>query len=208
VARGTYPIRPLLACLALLAALTVQAAPATNSGHEISDREILTIDTAHSSAEFAVRVMWLIPVHGHFGTLHGTIAVDRFRNTASVDARINADDVHMRSHGDEAWVKSAEFFDTANYPEIHFVSDSFSLKRLVTGGEIEGTLTIRGISKRARFDISESDCTDAIARDCPAEAEGTIRRSDFGMRSHRAALSDKVELTFSIRVQPMVAPAR
>ena len=203
MARGTHPIRPLLASLALLAALAVHAAAASNS-----DREILILDTAHSNAEFAVRVMWLIPVHGHFGTLHGTITVDRFRGTASVDAQIDADDVHMRSRGDEAWVKSAEFFDTAHYPQIGFVSDPFPLARLTMGGEIEGVLTIRGVARRERFEVSPSDCSDAIARDCPAEAEGTIRRSDFGMRSRRAALSDKVELTFSIRVVPTAAPTQ
>lgn len=146
--------------------------------------------------------MWLIPVHGRFGTLQGTIVIDRFRGTASVDARIDVNDIHMRSASNEAWVKSAEFFDATHYPQIHFVSNAFALGRLQKGGEIEGTLTIRGITRQARFELAPSDCTDAIARTCPVAATGTIRRSDFGMRSRRGALADKVQLDFSVYVRP------
>ncbi len=146
--------------------------------------------------------MWLIPVHGRFGTLHGTIVIDRFRGTASVDARIDVNDVHMRSAANEAWVKSAEFFDAEHFPQIQFVSDAFALARLKSGGEVDGTLTIRGVTRRARFTLAESACPAAIARTCAVEATGMIRRSDFGMRSRRGALSDKVQLDFSVYVLP------
>lgn len=153
-----------------------------------------------SHAEFGVRVMWLIPVHGRFGGVRGTIKIDRFRGSARVEALIDVADVHMRSRSDEAWVKSAEFFDAQHFPQIQFVSESFSLERLTRGGEVAGVLTIRGISNPARFEVDASRCPGAVAADCPVEAEGTIRRSEFGMRSRRGALSDKVDLSFSIRV--------
>lgn len=161
---------------------------------------MLTFDAAQSLAEFEVRVMWLIPVHGRFGALRGAITIDRFHGSASVDARIDVNDVHMRSAGNEAWVKSAEFFDAAHYPQIQFVSDAFAVTRLKSGGPIDGVLTIRGVARQARFELAASACPDAIARTCPVEATGTIRRSDFGMRSRRGALSDKVQLDFSVYV--------
>ena len=167
----------------------------------------MTLDPARSLAEFEVHVMWLIPVHGRFGTLQGTIAIDRFHGTASVDARIDVNDVHMRSAANEAWVKSAEFFDAEHFPQIQFVSDPFALTRLKSGGEIDGTLTIRGVTRRTRFALAESECPAAIARSCAVEATGTIRRSDFGMRSRRGALSDKVQLDFSVYVLPGTDPA-
>jgi polyisoprenoid-binding protein YceI len=195
VARCPLWMQPLLACLALCGASLAGATPT-----EAPNREVMTIDAARSLAEFEVRVMWLIPVHGRFGKLQGAISIDHFRGTASVDARIDVNDVHMRSASHETWVKSAEFFDAEHYPQIQFVSDSFALARLKTGGQIDGSLTIRGVVQRARFDLSVSACPDAIARSCPVEATGTIRRSDFGMRSRRGALSDKVQLDFSVYV--------
>ncbi len=189
---------PLL-CLALCAAAAAApSSPATDSRHEI-----LAFDPARCLAEFEVRVMWLIGVHGRFGTLHGTIDIDRFHDTAKVDARIDVNDVHMRSSSNEAWVKSGEFFDAEHYPQIQFVSDSFALPLLKTGGSIDGKLTIRGMQRRARFELTASACPEAVARTCPTEAEGTIRRSDFGMHSRRGALSDKVQLGFSIFLLPV-----
>ncbi|MDR3387211.1 MAG: YceI family protein [Rudaea sp.] len=171
-------------------------------------RETLALDSARSQAGFEVRVMWLIGVRGRFGTLRGTIDIDRFRGNASVNARIDVNDVHMRSASNEAWVKSAEFFDAEHYPQIQFVSDSFPLVWLKSGGQIEGMLTIRGVTRHANFDLAASACPDAIARACPTEAGGTIRRSDFGMHSRRGALSDKVQLDFSIYVLPVAEAAR
>jgi polyisoprenoid-binding protein YceI len=182
----------LLGACALLASAGAAAAD--------SGTDILQFDRQQSHAEFSVRVMWLIPVHGRFASVHGTIAIDRFRSSARVEALIDVADVHMRSRGDEAWVKSAEFFDAQHFPQIQFVSDPFSLSRLDKGGEVAGMLTIRGVARPARFDLEPSECKGASGRECPVEAEGTIRRSEFGMRSRRGALSDKVDLSFSIRV--------
>jgi len=164
------------------------------------DTDKLLIDRSQSRAEFSVRVMWLIPVHGRFTSVHGTISVDRFRSTARVEALIDVADVHMRTRGDEAWVKSAEFFDVQHFPQIQFVSEPFALARLDKGGDVAGVLTIRGVSRPARFEVQPSECRVTSGGECPVEAEGTIRRSEFGMRSRRGALSDKVDLSFSIRV--------
>jgi polyisoprenoid-binding protein YceI len=201
--RCCFRIRPQLLCLALSIAAAAHPAPAA-----AADREILALDPARTLAEFEVRVMWLIGVHGRFGAVRGTIDIDHFHDSASVDARIDVNDVHMRSASNEAWVKSAEFFDAEHYPQIQFVSDSFSLSWLKSGGQIDGVLTIRGVTRRARFDLAASECPDAIARTCPTEAEGTIRRSDFGMHSRRGALSDKVQLNFSIYVLPSAEVAQ
>lgn len=184
----------LLACCALAA-----------TSHARADPDIWQFDPAQSHAEFSIRVMWLIPLHGRFSELHGTINIDRFRSTARVEALIDVGEVHMRSKGDEAWVKSAEFFDAQHFPQIQFVSDSFSLARLEKGGAVAGLLTMRGVARRAEFEIEPSNCAAQLAHDCPVEASGTIRRSDFDMRSRRGVLSDKVDLDFSIRVLPAAA---
>lgn len=159
------------------------------------------LDSQRSHAEFGVKVMWLISVHGRFGKVHGSVDVDRFRNSAVVDARIDANAVEMSNKSYADWVKSDEFFDVAHYPEIRFVSDSFPLQRLRKGGELSGTLTIRGATQPATFDLQASEC-DQPAYACPIVVTGSIRRSAFGMRSRRGALSDKVDLNFEVFAVP------
>lgn len=159
------------------------------------------LDSERSHASFGVKVMWLLTVHGHFGKVSGDVDVDRFRNFASVHARIDANAVEMNTKSYTEWVKSDEFFDVARYPEIRFTSESFPLQRLRHGGELSGTLTIRGIDQPATFDLEPSEC-DHPAYDCPIVVTGSIRRSAFGMRSRRGALSDKVDLHFEVFAIP------
>jgi len=165
--------------------------------------ENLALDNTKSWVDFEVKVLWLVGVRGRFSSVHGMIAVDHFRSAATVEAQIDANVVSMHSKSHEEWVKSSEFFDAQHYPQIVFVSDAIPLKRLQSGGEIEGLLTVRGISKHVRFELIKPDCPAASGDNCPVEAEGTIRRSDFGMSSRRGTVSDKVELKFSIATRPM-----
>ena len=155
------------------------------------------LDSARSQATFGVKVVWLVGVHGRFGKVQGVVNVDRFSNFATVDARIDANAVEMSTKTYEDWVKSGEFFDVAHYPDIHFVSESFPLQRLRKGGTLSGTLTIRDKSQPVTFDLDPAEC-DRPAYDCPITVSGSIRRSAFGMRSRRGALSDKVDLHFEV----------
>jgi len=168
----------------------------------------LALDTARSHVDFEVKVLWLVGVHGRFGNVHGMITLDHFRNAATVEAQIDTSVVAMRNRSHEEWVKSAEFFDAEHYPQIAFVSDAIPLQRLQMGGDIDGMLTLRGVSKRVRFELAKPDCPATSGDDCPLEAEGSIHRSDFGMSSRRGTLSDKVDLSFSIATRPMADGAR
>ncbi len=93
--------------------------------------------------------------------------------------------------------------DVEFYKQIQFVPKLFARQPLKTRGTIDGKLTIRGVHRQVRLELAASACPEAIARTCPTEAEGTIRRSDFGMHSRRGALSDKVQLGFSIFLLPV-----
>jgi len=185
----------------LLLALAAASLAAGAARAEESHVDRVELDSARSEAEFSVKVMWLIGVGGHFGKVSGTVAVDRFRSQAVVDARIDANAVSMSNDSYEEWVKSAEFFDVANHPDIHFVSDSFPLQRLLRGGELTGVLTIRGVEQKTRFELEPAEC-DHPAYDCPISVHGAIHRSEFGMRSRRGTLSDKVDLRFKVFAVP------
>jgi len=193
-------LRPLLSCLCL--AMALGGAPAAHA-------QVWAFDSARSRAAFDVRLLYLFGLHGDFGTVRGALRVDRARNTASVDAQIDANDLHMRSLRYEGWAKSAEFFDASHFPQIAFSADPFPLSRLTAGGAIEGTLTIRGNARHATFQIDHAECDAPLSGACAVVAQGALRRSDFGMRSRRGALSDKVALSLSIYVEPVAPqPAR
>ena len=115
-----------------------------------------------------------------------------------VDARITVDSIQMGSERIRRWVLAPEFFDVEHYPTIHFVSEPITLATLEKGGDLEGTLTLRGVARPAHFELLPSPCPLHEPQQCAIAVRGTIQRSDFGMTGHRAALSDKVELGLSI----------
>jgi polyisoprenoid-binding protein YceI len=168
--------------------------------------EVILLDGRQSHAEFSVKVLWMFDVGGQFGGVHGHVLVDRARNEAIVDARIDANAVRMRRGGTEDWVKSAEFFDVARYPEVRFLSDPFPLARLAEGGDLSGSLSLRGVKGPMVFQVQPATCA-RPAVDCAVEASGALRRGTFGMCSRKGTLADKVELSLSIRAEKPVAVA-
>lgn len=163
--------------------------------------EIIHLDATRSEVGFRVKVLWLLGVRGHFGDIDGSVRLDPFRNELRVDARIGVASVRMSSTSYEEWVKSPEFFDAAAHPQIEFSSEPFPRARLRAGGELPGELTVRGVRQPVRFDLQPAEC-DRPAYDCPIRVNGAIRRSTFGMGSHRGTLADKVELDFTVYAVP------
>jgi len=84
-----------------------------------------------------------------------------------------------------------------------FESEPFPLATLEQGGDIVGNLTLRGLTRPTSLRLQPTECPDAVALSCAVVADGTVQRSDFGMRTRRATLADKVRLHFTVRT---VAP--
>ena len=164
------------------------------------------LDGDRSSARFAIRLIWMARIEGAFSSLSGRVDIDRSRQLARVDAHIKADSVRLQRDSLEAWIKSAEFFDVTRHPDIRFLSEWFPLSQLSEGGELPGTLSLRGISNAVVFAILPPSC-DAPGVKCALRTYATIKRSDFGMRTRRATLSDQVDLNLDIFLQaPTSAP--
>jgi polyisoprenoid-binding protein YceI len=177
----------LISCLAVLLLVSLPA-------HAADYR----IDPARSHADFGVRLLWLSQVAGRFEEIDGDVTLSTQHDTAIVDAHITVDSIHMSSDRIRRWVLAPEFFDASHYPSIHFVSEPIALAMLEKGGDLDGTLTVRGVTRPAHFELMPSRCPLAEPQECVIAVKGTIQRSDFGMIGHRTALSDRVELGMMI----------
>ncbi len=185
--------RPGLRLAALLAAAVAAAAAAPAAGQQRSIR----LNGERSQAEFRVQLLWLMPLRGQFGSLRGEIDVDPAGRQAQVKAAADVEHVRMSARIYEDWIKSAEFFDSAAHPAIEFTSSRFALANLRDGGQLRGTLTIRGVRRELEFEIRPADC-EQPGTDCPIRLRTTLRRSAFGMRSRLGTLGDRVRLRLRI----------
>ncbi|TAM60276.1 MAG: hypothetical protein EPN49_09350 [Rhodanobacter sp.] len=188
--------RPLVSLF--LAAGLALAAPAARS----SDYRI---DTRRSHAEFAIRLLWVHTITGRFTQITGSVKLDP-HGLATIDASIAANSIVMSSARVRRWVLAPEFFDAAHYPTIHFRSAPVALATLTAGGTLNGQLRLRGGVRPVRFELLPASCTTLTAATCLIEVRGHISRSAFGMRSHRATLSDRVQLALLIALDPIALP--
>jgi polyisoprenoid-binding protein YceI len=100
-----------------------------------------TLDKVHSSASFAVKHMVVATFRGRFEDFDATLEVGEDGSTHLVGV-VNADSIVVKDENLAAHLKSADFFDTDNHPEIRYESRDLRLE----GDElvVDGELTIKG----------------------------------------------------------------
>ncbi|QWT19738.1 YceI family protein [Bacillus sp. NP157] len=161
----------------------------------------LRIDALHSRAEFSVRLLWVTSVTGRFEGIRGDLSIDPATDTAVVNADIDTARIEMESARLRRWVLAPEFFDAEHYPSIHFVSRPTAVALLSHGGDVEGDLTIRGVTRPVTFRLLANRCPHDAMAGCVLQLQGIIDRTDFGMTGRRGALSDRVNLGMAIVIE-------
>ena len=148
------------------------------------------LDPAHSQAEFKVKHMMISNVKGSFNGITGTLTEHPTDKTlSSIDASI---DVNTISTGDaqrDAHLKSADFFDAAQFGTMTFKSSKVQPNG--DGGyNVTGDLTIHGQTRQQVFVV---DGPSAPGKDpwgntrIGLSATTKINRKDYGL-SWNAAL--------------------
>lgn len=109
------------------------------------------IDTAHSQAVFSVKHMMFSTVRGHFNVLSGQLHIDEQNPQNSwVEAQVDASSVDTRDEKRDGHLRSPDFFDVQDYPNITFKSTKIEH----AGGNeynVIGDLTMRGVTKPVTF---------------------------------------------------------
>ena len=80
------------------------------------------IDPVHSEVSFVVRHMVVSKVRGRFDRFEGTIVTADDPLQSSVEAVINAASINTNQEQRDAHIRSADFLDVDNHPEITFRS--------------------------------------------------------------------------------------
>ena len=111
------------------------------------------IDPSHSAAHFQVRHMMVATVRGRFGAVQGAVRADpRGLAATVVEAEIDAASIDTRDAKRDEHLRSADFFDVANHPQITFRSTRIEEAR-GGGYRVTGDLTIRGTTRQVVLDV-------------------------------------------------------
>lgn len=161
-----------------------------------------TPDKAHSEVDFSILHMSLSRVHGHFGNIAGTISWNESDiSKSAVNMTIDVSTVDTGNSSRDADLKSANFFDVAQYPTATFISTGVS--KTDHGLTVNGNLTLHGVTKPVTLQV-EGPSGPVSGMDhkphAGFSATTTINRSDFGLapKMPAAMLGDDVKLQIEL----------
>src|SRR5690606_3765412 len=127
-----------------------QEADMATKGETTAVRTTWTLDPAHTLVEFSTKHMMITRVKGRFKDVEGQVEIDEASPDESrVEVRIGAASIDTGVADRDAHLRSADFLDVENHPEIRFESRRVEGAEAEPGDEfeIEGDLTIRGVTR-------------------------------------------------------------
>jgi polyisoprenoid-binding protein YceI len=141
------------------------------------------VDTMHSSIDFSIRHMMIAKVKGSFNQFEASIEADpKDLTTADIAFSVDVASVDTRNADRDAHLRSADFFDVENHPKMTFRATK--IERTGDGEyEVTGDLTIRGVTRSETFKVTFEGAGKDPWGNYKAgfSAEGTIKRSDYGL---------------------------
>ncbi|MHC4547726.1 MAG: YceI family protein [Planctomycetota bacterium] len=179
--------------LAVLAAIAYLQRPSTSS----PQTESYAVDSVHSVVLFRIKHLNVSAFYGRFNGVKGAFAVNE-EGAGAVDITIDAESVDTANEQRDGHLKSPDFFNVKQFPEITFKSD-----RLTRIGdnryEAKGTLTLHGVSKEITVRLERIGSAHAMkAYRTGFEGAFTIKRSDFDMKWRLDLLGDEIKVIVAI----------
>ncbi|EDY43642.1 YceI family protein [Streptomyces sp. SPB074] len=141
------------------------------------------LDAGSSTVSLGHKTFWgLVTVKGEFRTVTGggELAAD---GTARGELTLAADSLDTKNAKRDEHLRSADFFDAANHPELRFEA-----REIRSSGDaltIDGALTVRGTTEPVTLTARR---TETAAHAVRVEAETTIDPRRFGVLKKKSGM--------------------
>ena len=177
--------------------------------------ETYSIDPVHSFPNFEINHLGMSTVHGRFERMAGKITLDRVAKTGSLEAKIETASVSTgdAKHAPGSWaeknygprsrdehLRTPDFFNSAEFPDMVYKSTKFNFNGDALES-IDGTLTLSGVTKPVKLTVTHFKCgPNPFSKKpmCGADAEASIKRTDFGIKFGVPAIADEVKLSINV----------
>jgi len=158
------------------------------------------LDPAHSELTFKVKHLMIANVKGEFRKFSSTITGESVENSKVVTV-VDAASLFTNEENRDNHLRSADFFDVENHPEILFESVSFR-KLDEENYSLVGMLTIKGIGREVKLDVEFG----GINKDpwgnekAGFSFNGKINRKDWGLNWNAALETGGVLVSDEVRI--------
>ena len=159
------------------------------------------VDPVHSSVEFRVKHLGIATVRGVFREYEGRIEVGEDTASTRAYGKIKTASIDTGEPQRDDHLRSPDFFDVENYPEITFESTKIEV---IDEDEfhVTGDLTMHGVTHpitlHAEVTGTEEDPWGNTR--VGLEAQGEINRSDWGMKFNQALGSGNMMVSDKVRI--------
>ncbi|MRR21795.1 polyisoprenoid-binding protein [bacterium] len=168
------------------------------------------IDPAHSEIQFKVKHMMITTVTGTFKEFKSEVETegDDF-SAAKVTFEAATESVFTNAEQRDAHLRSADFFDSENFPVMSFASSKLD-KIDDDTWKLKGDLTIRGVTKPVSLDVEFG----GIGKDpwgntkAGFSLNGKINRKDWGLNWNAALEAGGVLVSDDVRIYAEVQYAK
>lgn len=138
------------------------------------------LDQGNSEVSLVIKHSGSSKVRAFFETVEADLIIHDDR-TGDVNVVIGTDSFSSRNSSRDKRIKSSDFLDTENYPEITF--KTISLEPISNSFKLLGELTILGLKKTV---ILDTECSNQVVdtsghRQVAFSASTIISRKDFGL---------------------------
>ena len=142
------------------------------------------LDKAHSQIHFMVKHMMITTVTGGFSEFSADVETEeRDFGTAKINFVAQTASVFTGNDGRDTHVKSADFFDVQNYPQLRFISTG--VKKIDDKQfKLRGDMTIKNVTKEIEADVKFA----GFVKDPWGKEKagfiisGIINRKDYGLK--------------------------
>jgi polyisoprenoid-binding protein YceI len=159
------------------------------------------IDPSHSQVEFTWNHFGYSNLTARFDALEGSFVYDAENPSASsVNATVKIDSLDSGVDKLDAHLKSADFFDAAQFGTATFTST-----KVEAAGEgrlkVAGELTIHGVTKPAILDVTVNKIGEHPMKKVPAagfDATTKVLRTQFGVGLYAPNVSDEIRIDITV----------
>lgn len=164
------------------------------------------LDPAHSEIGFKVKHMMITNVSGSFDKFNvEAITNGNDFSTAEINFSADVSTINTANTDRDNHLKSADFFDAANHPQLVFRSTRLE-KKTDEEYELLGDLTIKGITKPVKLNVEFG----GIGKDpwgnekAGFSLTGKIKRSDWSLNWNAALETGGVLVSEEVRLEAEV----
>ncbi len=149
------------------------------------------LDSENSKVNFVIKNLGLA-VNGSFSGLKGNITFDpKNLKSFEITASVNSNSVNTDNKARDKHLRKADYFDVEKYPEITFKSTKIEVAKRINRYDVEGTITIKGISKPIKLEMLLTENGTKLELKCNFE----INRRNFKIGDSSMILSDTAKMS-------------